>query len=209
MSVNKDLLERYHSDNCSAQECREIEEWLFNHDVAELEIGATEKQELKAAMWKEITAGLPADSKRPFRGTSSYYMWKGAIAASLVFIFSAVVVYSLLPDQTTIVNLNNNSAAVREVSTAGYTVSVAPNTTASINDKLQIIDLKGSLLISAEKDVELLLEGTGKKMKFKKGQTYIILNGKDGAKELIMVNKANLLDLPPMMQRQINTHFDI
>ena len=211
MSVNKELLERYHLDACSVEECREIEEWLFNNEANDFKLSdGTDKNRLKAEMWNDIQSVFPENNKVVKTRSSIYYMWKGAIAASLFFALSGTVAYLAIPQSAEIVNLNNNSAAqVKQVNSAGYTVSVAPNTTASINNEMHVIDLNGSILITAEKDVELLLQGTGKKVNFKKGQTYIILKNRDGADEMIMVNKENLLDLPPVMQRQINTHFDI
>ena len=211
MSVNKELLERYHLDACSVEECREIEEWLFNNEGNDLKLSAgADKNALKSDIWKNIQSDLPEEPLVTKTRSNSYYMWKGAIAASIFFFLSGIIVYSFNPSKIAIVNLNNSSAAqVRQVSSGGYNVAVGPNTTASINDEMHVIDLNGSLLISTEKDVELVFEGTGKKVNFKKGQTYIILKNREGAKDIIMVNKENLLDLPPIMQRQINTHFDI
>ena len=211
MSVSKELLERYHLDACSAEECKQIEEWLFNNEVDKLELpAAIDKKIHKEAMWSEIQSVLPPDPQVKKIRSNNYYVWKGAIAASLLFAVAGSLAYFLFPEKAEFVNLNNSSAAeVRQVSSTGYSVSISPNTVASINDELHVIDLKGCILLSSKKDVELLFKGTDQKIKFKKGETYIIFKNIDNPKDIIMVNKQNLFDLPPVMQRQITTHFDI
>ena len=211
MSVSKELLERYHLDACSAEECKQIEEWLFNNEVDELELPVgMDKNIHKDTMWNDIQSVLPQEPEIKKIRSSNYYVWKGAIAASLVFAIATTLAYFLIPAKAEFVNLNNSSSAeVRQVSSTGYSVSISPNTVASINDKLRVIDLKGCILLSSKKDVELLFEGTDRKIKFKKGETYIIFKNIDNPKDIIMVNKQNLFDLPPVMQRQITTHFDI
>ena len=211
MIVSKELLERYHLNNCSVEECRVIEEWLFNNEVEELRLPEnTDKAFIKLEMWKEISTNLPPDSKVNLIKSPSFYMWKGAVAASLFLLISVAIGYFFLSSQPEVVDLNNSSAShVREVSTGSYTISVGPNTVASINNQMNILDLTGSLLISAKKDVKFAFEGTNKEVSIEKGQTYLLLKTKDGTKEIIIVNTQNLFDLSPVMQRQITAHFDI
>lgn len=72
-----------------------------------------------------------------------------------------------------------------------------------------IVDLSGSMLIHPKKDIELLFEGSEDKMTFKAGQTYIILKGEHGNDTMIIVNEKNIMDLPPVIQKQIINEFQI
>lgn len=215
MNTSEALLERYHLNTCTPEERKQVEEWLFNTDTDEfVELPQTEdKLKHKAEMWANIQTIMPEEEKTTKLRSPVFFMWKGAIAASIVFAVMASLGYFLFlkPSQAVeYVSINNKSALhVKNVNSRGYNVSVGPNTIAKINDEAGLIDLSGSILISPKKDIELLFEGTKKKVTLKKGQTYIILDNKSGNQGIIVVSEKNLLDLPPVIQKQISTQFDI
>lgn len=215
MAVNQELLERYHSNNCTPEERKLVEDWLFSAEVDDLEPLPfnTDKNKLKQNIWENIDTDNE-EELRPLKGRSNtYFMFKGAIAASLFIVLIAGFAYWLMGKtgrENDSLSLNNSSTQqVKHVDSKGYNVAVGPNTVARINNIAGVIDLSGSLLISPKKDIDLLFEGTKKKVTLKKGQTYIILKNKAGAESIIVVSERNLMDLPPVMQKQITTQFDI
>jgi len=218
MAVNQELLERYHSNHCTAEERKLVEEWLFSAEVEDLDplpLGIN-KSDLKERIWEDINGNsikepVPVALKTR---SNTYFMFKGAIAASLLIALFGAVGYWLTRgtsfNEKEFISLNNSSTQeVKHINSNGYNVAIGPNTVAKINNLAGVIDLSGSLLISPKKDIDLLFEGTKKKVTLKKGQTYIILKNKAGDEGIIVVSERNLMDLPPVMQKQITTQFDI
>ena len=213
MNINQELIERYHRDECTKEERKAVEDWLFTDDFAEeldLPIGEN-KVEHKASIWTEIAPVLP---KERTTKSHSFSFWKGAVAASFVL---GLIVLGFYPftlktknDSPQLVSVDNTSAIiVRHLDSKGYNISVGPNTFAKINYATGSVDLSGSMLISPKKDVELKFKGTDKKISLKMGQTYIILNGKTDEDKIIVVSERNLMDLPPVLQKQIINQFSI
>ncbi|MNL38312.1 hypothetical protein D3C87_1605150 [compost metagenome] len=98
---------------------------------------------------------------------------------------------------------------VRQVEASAYNISLGPNTSAKIDNNSGIVNLSGSLLISPKKDITLQFEGSEDNMVFKAGQTYIVLKGEDGNDKVIIINEKNIMDLPPVLQKQIINEFKI
>ncbi|WP_316826321.1 hypothetical protein [Pedobacter miscanthi] len=216
MNISNELLEKYHLNTCTAEERSMVEEWLFNTDVDDLDTTmlTRDKNSLKHEMWQEIETTLPKAVKPLPKRSHVYFMWKGAIAASVFIALAVTVIYFLFSNrsttQTEFLELNNPSALhVKHIDATGYNVSLGPNTIAKINNNDGMIDLTGSILISPKKDINLIFEGTDKKVTLLKGQTYIILKNKTGVKSIIVISERNLMDLPPVMQKQLSTQFDI
>jgi len=214
--MNNQLLEKYHLNTCTAEERKMVEEWLFNTDVDGLDTVSLpeNKNDIKQAMWRDIETVMPEVIKPLPKRSSIYFMWKGAIAASVFIAMAATIAYFVFANrsigQADLVELNNPSARyVKHIDATGYDVAVGPNTIAKINNNDGMIDLTGSMLISPKKDINLVFEGTSKKVTLLKGQTYIILKNKTGVKSIIVISERNLMDLPPVMQKQLSAQFDI
>lgn len=214
--MSNELLEKYHLNTCTAEERKMVEEWLFNTDVDELDTIdlAEDKNILKQAMWQDIETAMPQVIKSLPKRSHIYFMWKGAVAACVCIAVAVAVAYFVFANrsigQDDFVQLNNPSALhVKHIDAVGYDVAVGPNTIAKINNSDGMIDLTGSMLISPKKDIDLVFEGTSKKVTLLKGQTYIILKNKTGIKSIIVISERNLMDLPPVMQKQLSAQFDI
>ncbi|WP_316790066.1 hypothetical protein [Pedobacter frigoris] len=217
MKIDKDLIEKYHRNECTAEEASLIEEWLFSGDSDEalqLPLGE-QKADHKAEMWAhinpEITDQQTAPPKRTLFNSS---FWSGAIAASLVAGIVAVAGYQLVHEEPAptrqLVSVNNTSSVnVKHLESSIYDISIGTNTSARIDNLTGVVDLAGSMLICPKQDIELLFEGSKEKVTFKGGQTYIILKGKDGRDKIIIVSEKNLMDLPPVLQKQIINEFNI
>ncbi len=237
MKIGKELLEKYHRNECTTEESDAVEAWLFSGDSDEaLQLPLNEsKAAHKAEMWTEIAKILPAHiplhtapdpdpdlvsvpipapasspvEKRIFKKA----FWSGAIAASLIIGIVGIASYQLITVDrpvTALMNINNTSLEnVRHIEFSGYNISVGTNTSARIDNLTGAVDLSGSMLICPKKDISLSFEGSTEKIIFKKGQTYILLKGKDGKDKILIVSRQNLMDLPPVLQKQIMHEFNI
>jgi hypothetical protein len=221
MKISKDLIEKYHRNECSTAEAEAVENWLFSADTDEalqLPLGEN-KSSHKADIWNEISTILPEEpaSSAPVTVKKSVFrnaFWSGAVAATLVIGIVALAMYQLTASheeqKDQLVSLTNTSSVnVKHIESQGYNLSVGTNTSASIDNLTGVIDLAGSILISPKKDLKLTFEGSTEKITLKKGQTYIILRGKNGKDKLIIVSEKNLMDLPPVLQKQIINEFNI
>ncbi|WP_316809113.1 hypothetical protein [Pedobacter agri] len=208
--VDKELLEKYHLGFCTAEEKQRVEKWLFSAETDDLMLSKPEAKFHRDEMWVNIKTIM--DTGNPAK-TKKYFMWKGAIAASIVFVILSLGMYFLFIRSVSIAPEsfsyhNSMQAGVKHVAAEEYNISIGPQTNAQIHTG-GVIDLSGSILISPKEDISLTFKGTQKKVTLKKGQTYIILNSEIGAKGIIVVNDRNLLDLPPIMQKQISSQFGI
>jgi len=219
MKISNELIEKYHRNECTQEEIDLIETWLFSgesDEALQLPLGE-DKAGHKTDIWNEIEKILPAENTAPTLVKKSFLQnsfWSGAIAASLVIYVMAIAFYRLTSSQivkdTPFVMVNNTSSInVKHIEANGYHISVGTNTSTKINNETGIIDLTGSLLIRPKKDIQLFFEGSKDKMIFKAGQTYIILKGEDGHDKVVVVNERNIMDLPPVLQKQIINEFQI
>lgn len=219
MKISNELIEKYHRNECSQEEIDLVEAWLFSgesDEALQLPLGEN-KAEHKAILWDEIAKILPAENPAPVLAKRSFLQntfWSGAIAASLVICVMAIVFNRLTSTKTIkdvpFVMVNNTSSVnVRHIEANGYHIAVGTNTSTKINNETGIINLTGSLLIRPKKDIQLLFEGNKHKMTFKAGQTYILLKGEDGNDKIIVINEKNVMDLPPVLQKQIINEFQI
>lgn len=216
MKVTADLIEKYHHNLCTPEERKAVEDWLLNSEVDELEFHREkDKQLVKDDMWKNIATVVPDQSapKQQLLRPASYYMWKGAVAATLLIaLLGATFYYVNRNSEKTVefVAFHNKSALkVNHISAREYSLAIGPETSAEINAQNGVIDLTGSILISPKRDIELKFDGAINTLSLKKGQTYIILNSKSGNHGLIVVNEKNLINLPPLIQKKLIQEFDI
>jgi len=216
MKINADLVEKYHHNLCTPEECKAVEDWLMNSEVDELEFHTEkDKQLVKDDMWKNIVSELPEPlaPKQQLLRPASYYMWKGAVAATLLIAFLGATFYYFNRNNEKIVEFvafhNKSALKVNHISSREYSLAIGPETSAEINEQNGVIDLTGSILISPKRDIELKFDGAVSTVSLKKGQTYIILNSKSGNHGLIVVNEKNLINLPPLIQKKLIQEFDI
>lgn len=215
MKINADLIEKYHDDRCTPEERKAVEDWLLNCEVDDLEFHSEkDKQITKADIWNGLDAILPKEEvAKVVPKSASFYMWKGAIAASLVIGLLSFAFYYFNQNRPTAVDFvafhNKSSLKVNHINAREYDLSVGPETFAEVNENNGIIDLSGSILISPKKDIDLNFGGAKNKVSLKKGQTYIILNYNTGNQGLLVVNEKNLIHLPPVMQKKLTYEFGI
>lgn len=216
MKVDANLLEKYHDNLCTPEERAAVEDWLFDSDVDALEFHSEKDKSLvKSAIWQDIEVALPAEQTAQIKPLkpAAYYMWKGAIAATLLITVLGATFYYFTRNNEKAVEFvafhNKSALKVNHISSKEYSLSIGTETSAEINEHSGVIDLTGSILISPKRDLELNFNGAASTINLKKGQTYIILNSKSGNHGLIVVNERNLISLPPVIQKKLIQEFDI
>lgn len=215
MKVSKELIEKYHSDNCTAEERDMVEAWLFSEESEEeLELPFLEnKADHKMEMWAEIQSALPQEKAQKTTITPLKTWYKAIAACMILGLFGRGLYQFLSRDNIPVahhVSVNNTSSLeIKHIDSKGYQIAIGPNSLATINDHTGMIDFSGSILISPKRDIELMLEGSNEKYSFKMGQTYIAMNDKSGREKMIIVNERSLNDLPPALQKQLITQFNI
>jgi len=218
MKIDRDLIDRYHRGACSPKEREAVEDWLFSAESDEVpELPEGESKEVhKAEMWQEIASILPEEEPGlPLKKTGGKdRFWTGAIAASLLAGVLSVGAYFMIDSRKEhaqpLVSVHNGSATqVRRMKYSGYDLSVGRNTSATIDNLTGDADLSGSLLISPKHDLELRFEGSSEPVTFSSGKTYVIMKNASDQGRVLIVTENNMMDLPPVLQKQIINEFDI
>lgn len=217
MKVDKELIEKYHRQECTPAEAHAVEEWLFD-DTSDEELQLPPTQplvQLKQQMWDDISTIFP--NEKPAESAKSYVFnrafWTGAIAASTILVIAAVGFYLFnrnSKQEPILVSINNQSSVdVKQIRSVGYDMSVGPNTSAHISSKNKVVNFTGSIILQPKEDIELSFDNAQQKVVFKAGQTYILFNDAKGRGKVLIVNERNLMDIPPVLQKKISTQFKI
>lgn len=218
MKVSKELIEKYHRQECTPDEAHAVEEWLFDDTSDEqLQLPPGEHRfELKQEIWNDIAGILPTEkAEEKIKGRIfNRAFWTGAIAASTVLAVTAICFYMFTHKTSTqepmLVSINNQSSVdVKQIRSVGYNMSVGPNTSARIYNKSRVINFTGSIILQPKQDIELSFDNKQQKVIFKAGQTYILFNDVEGNGKVIIVNEKNLMDIPPVLQKKISAQFKI
>ncbi|WP_219222673.1 hypothetical protein [Pedobacter antarcticus] len=216
IKITKELIERYHLDECTAEERASVEQWLdddfFEEEIEDKESALPENLQLD--IWEEIRKTIPDHTQ--VATTKTISLWPKLVAASIVLTAVSILFLhskqTVLPAYTSIrnnVSINNNTLNVKHIDDAGYSIAISPGTYANINYRNGLIDFTGSIIICAKRDIELNIKGIHQKLKFKGGQTYIALLGKSPNDRTIVISSQNLMDLPPLLQKQVVNEFRI
>ena len=221
MRISKELIEKYHDGDCTPEEKKAVEDWLFSDEAGnELVLPPTEsKSKIRDEMWDEISTVLP-NKKTPLQTIFLKPYWRQAAAVLLVGMMGPALFYlKYAVRKSEIIVINNSSETInKDLNEQEYTISVGPKSNVEINNNTGNIDFCGAMMINPKRDIELSIHGTcqnkdekSEKMKLKKGQNYIALNYSNPAKsdEIIILQEGSLAGLPPIMQRQLMIQFDI
>jgi hypothetical protein len=212
-NITTDLLKKYHSGLCNAEERLAVESWLESDDD---ELGylhqPAEEQEIEDSLWAEILGSTIAkdQQKRPHK----FRIYQYGIAASIFIAFSATLLYFHFPAMTnekTFVNLRNIGTDAMEQNIDGLILTALPksNVHAVLNTGLQSGDISFCevMLLKNEsrKDMEIRFDTPcasqsvkPKSYTLKKGITYVALRADWKSPEIIVVDQRYLEDLLPL-----------
>lgn len=219
MAVSRELIEKYHAGECSPEERKQVEEWLLSDysDERLLLPPGEDKETHRQEMWNEITAGLPEEDAVIFHrpaGFLSPVLQKGIAALLLLGLSITLYVFlgNMRSDNDQPVSFSNSGTSLKALELKDYRIILAPNS--KVNYQSGLIDFKGSILISPKQDIELTLQSDYEdasdrleKVEFKMGQTYIAFISSSDDYKVIVLNRKNLIHLPDVLQKQINSQF--
>jgi len=226
MTINKELIEKYHEGTCSSEEKKAVENWLFSDESAEiLSLSDKDKMAYQTEMWSEIASVLPQKgSKTKVRQWNDlvFPFWK-QVAAAILFVgtlgWGLLYLKNSLPVRSHIVMMNNSSDTMnKDLHAQEYTISVGPKSNVEINNETGMLDFCGAVMINPKKDIEFTLQGkcinpskNSEKVILKKGLNYIALNydNASNTSEMIIFEEGAMMGLPPLMMKQILHQFKI
>lgn len=211
MAINKDLLEKFASGNCTDEERQLVEEWMNNnHDIPELPLSETEKELAQKRIWNNIAEKVTACRKDTMRYTLS-------AAAAIVLLLSGMTLLWHREDERYMELGGKNKVAEVE----GMRFTLAGNSQAKMkftSGEAANIVFCGLMEVTntSGKDRPYVFESsceksnyTKKSMLMKAGKTYIVLHNYYKKDEIIILNRDNLAGLPDAITAQISEQFRI
>ena len=229
MKVDKELIEKYHLGLCSAEEIEAVENWLL-YDDSEEELLLPEgegKLHHKNEIWAGLSAQIPEIREQSkvvsLNDQLTPIFWR-SIAAILFVGMAGTILWKLTSyvNTKTIAEVKQNSIHTRQIVKDEMNILLGKESKAEFNNpdhkgREGNINFCGTIRIDPKQDMELTIQGTceiesgsEEKISLKKGQTYIAVNYQfNEENELIVVDQRNLINLPPMMQREIMKQFPI
>lgn len=171
---HKDLLERYHRNNCTLDEKKRIEKWLNSDSTDDLDLyefsSIDEKEEVKDAIWNPISQYIQ-QKKHPYNKISFPKAWLAVAACSVIFLITSIAI-------------EKNSFA-----------EISQNKTMEFCDKLVVttdLDSEITFVSSCQSGNEI-----SRTVTCKKGQTYLAINFRfRNDNEILVVTKDQLHELP-------------
>lgn len=222
MKISRELIEKYHDGRCTPAEKAAVEDWLLSDEIEEekLKLQAGEdKMTIRQEMWNDIESVLPGKKKK-IKVVYFNTIWKRVAAILVVGLTGAGVFYfNPFSGNSKVIVINNASETVnKDLTSSAYTISIGPKSNVEINNEKGSIDFCGAMLINPKHDIEFTIQGTcandvelSEKMVLKKGLNYIALNYSTSTKanEVIILEEGSMMELPPLMKRQLMSQFDI
>lgn len=228
MKIDKDLIEKYHQNLCSEKERLAVEEWLLN-DEADEEVllpQGNNKLEHKDEMWKAISIECVPQMEEvksvSLNSKSKVFSYFIRIAAVIVLgLFISFFLFKFYSSDNNVVASKSVQTGSENIKTKTLEIILAPQSHANISESSNrqsgSIEFCGSIMINPKEDFELTFNGdcskhayAGETISLKKGQKYIAVNYSfNSESDLIIVNEQNLINLPPVLQREIMEKFNI
>lgn len=216
IKVTSQLLERYHSGHCSANERRLVEEWLTDPDEEIIESHKEEEErEIETKLWNAIitSTGIQILSQKRNRVLRFY---KYGIAASIILFISVLTsVYFSSENKkngtfVSLDNLRGHYALAKNVNGLVLTALPKANIRAVFdaeNDSANIRFCEAMLVRNESlRDINLqfgsdcISDGAAKQRVFvcKKGVTYVAVRLNREQAEIIVVDQRYLEDILPL-----------
>jgi hypothetical protein len=177
------------------------------------------KFKIQDDMWAKISEVLPQPKPSPF-ATFFEPRWRQVAAVMLIGIAAACTIFlkNHSANQHLIVVKNSSGTTNRNLHERAYSISIGPNSNVKINNETGEFDFCGAVLINPKRDIELTIQGNcvranekRGKMVLRKGQQYIALHYGNASHqgEVVILPQTSIIGLPPLMQRQLMSQFNI
>lgn len=207
MDIDKQLLEKYHLGQCTAEEQRLIKAWLSS-DWLDLNLAddlpPAEKHAAQQDIWAAVSAHAdrpqPAASRRS-RGIRRMVAYAAGVAASIALVWW---VWPTAPQQT----LYDNSANMAPLwfERSSFDVLLGEASSATIDLRAEVLQVEGNLLFKPKRDIHI--QQPSGRVLLRRGETYIILAG-DQRENQFIFPKSEITFLPPAMQRKLKQQLNI
>lgn len=220
ISVNKELLQKFHRGACTDEECAAIECWMLENE-ADVSFAAESKMmEVEDRIWKNIE---PANKTIRISGSVFNRIFSYGIAAALLFALGfgwLVLGKNNRMNEPVVYQLNSNSQKTFEVSGLNFTLGNNSNAVVSTCSlgKQGDISFCGAVQITnnSGSDIEYVFESackksayTRKQITFQSGETYIAVHNFYKTDEVIVMKKESLIEFPDAISSDVISEFSI
>ncbi|MCE6988074.1 hypothetical protein LZG72_03140 [Dyadobacter sp. CY323] len=234
IEITPELIIRYHQGQCTQEEKEVVVEWLLDPEAEEnLHLPDGEPELIhKFEIWQGISNGVKKNARR---GRLIRVLKKElyairpitrlAIAATVLLFVGSLAAGIYYPTrsvdgQVSLDNLAGNTAKNGKLASLSFTLSPQSKAEANIPAWTRAVQIRfcGSLQVTnnSENDVELVFSSGCKKTNYTlqkvtvaKGKSYLATHYRMETDEIIVVDKARILDLPPPLVSQFIKDFKL
>lgn len=216
MGISNDLLEKYASGTCNAEERVLVEQWLNSSDTPQLLLSEKDKEVSKEKIWNMLDAGIRWGNVKKLR----YYL---SLAAAIIAVSGLTVLWQQHNQPVnqlagTYMELGGQNK-VTEL--AGMRFTLASDSEAKVRfteGAASDIVFCGVMEVKnvSDKDVSYIFKSicknssyTKKEVVMKAGKTYVVLHNYYKRDEILVLNKENLVGLPDAVTAKISTQLTI
>jgi ferric-dicitrate binding protein FerR (iron transport regulator) len=91
MKVSRELLQKYHHGECSAEEIEVVQQWLLTDELDSPNMKSAEEDKHIAEAWQDLSAFITPEKSK----TIKFFYWPAGIAASLLLmLLTGYIIYS-------------------------------------------------------------------------------------------------------------------
>ncbi len=208
MGVDRQLLEKYHSGLCTAEERRLVEAWL-DDDALDSDLPMPESQKMQAqqAIWNAIASDIdhavPIQTRRRRPVMYRLVAYAAGIAASIALVWW-IWPFSVAPHEA--VYDNSTGAIPHWFKQSSYDMLLGEASKATIDIQAGKLIVEGNLLFKPKRDIHIQNESGSRLLR--RGETYFILEGEQVGNRFIF-SKSELTFLPPAVQRKLKQQLNI
>lgn len=220
MKINKELIDRYLRDACTDQERKAVESWLLSTAAEDTPLTAGELENMSTDIWASLENHLPGH-RNPVRNLR----WIGLprlVAACLAVGLLGLSFFFVYRSDETSINLSSYGlhgevkADARQIA-----FSLQPNSSVngSISRNRSYLNFTGSLKMvsgaGSDLEIEFQAENNTTQMSrraiIEDGQMYYVglLRQADAPDEILVLNSAQLEDVPPRIKIMAFAAYDI
>lgn len=210
--MDKDLLERYASGNCTAEEKLLVEQWLNSSGDEPTALSDGDLAEMDTHIWASLSQHV-GNKQIPSKGLFFNPVFRFVAAASVFVMLAAMSGYFFIGNQPAVIDFTSGIHPDQfRSTTASMDFYLEPHS--SVQGELKRrrgnLDFSGSLKMVNSSAADLLINfrahdtevSSGKRVRIQSQQTYYVgvLSQQYAPDEILVVNAQQLQDLPPRIR---------
>lgn len=221
ISVDKELLQKYHRGECTREESEVIARWMDESDSQVSMADEKKMTEMESRIWNNIAPKDPSGlitNRVMIRRLISY-----GVAASLILAAGLAWIRkggSVRDAEPVVYTLNSNAQKTIDVRGLNFTLANNSNAIVStdLNNMQGDISFCGAVQITnnSGEDIQYVFESackksayTRKQITFQSGQTYIAVHNFYKTDEVIVMKKENVIEFPDAISSDVISEFSI